>query len=283
MSDVKYLYILTACVIVVILVLTIGLFKNKPKPVIGYNLAVKTSRGLIRMNNQMLSEELAALYAHLQKYEGRRQADSFAPVISDVVDNLRIFIKQNPGTDLCKAEVKADIMQSALESSATYDIYKQQKMYKTIIEEDEHSYYTDKQMFAYMLKHIEILIKLLHSEVCDDGVFDLDKLEKLLHYMDQDLYVHGLLNKSIYTEIGSNIDIHKPAQGRALHPKSELNFTSIENEGSRRFRSLSSSTPMMLNDKLQERSELFNNDIKRSTSMYVDDETLLLGNQVTEL
>jgi hypothetical protein len=279
----KNLYIAGAVGIVLVLLIIIQLSRRQVyNYAVTHDIAVKTSQGLIKMNTKMLADKLILINANLQKFKNTSVPVVYSPVIKKAMANLTQFINDNPGVDLCKANIKADIVHQALSDSVTYDEDAQSLAYKTIVETDEVSHLDDKSQFNYFLANLHILIGMLHKEVCTDGMLDLDQLEKLLDFMEKDLEFDGQFDRSIGNETGNEFNRHSlKRMPLFIKEQGQLEgFDSIENYR-KAPRKVAGNPNMLLHKKLQDRSEFFRNNDRTLGTGLVSDEELLAGSDFT--
>jgi hypothetical protein len=276
--DITYLYIAGATAVVLIVLMISQLYMSKSyKYTADYKLAVKTSNGLIKMNNRILADELSKVSADLQKFKGRNQSVTYAIPIAEAIQNIKHFIKKNPGVDLCRAEIRANEIHQALQDNITTDEVQRNLVYKTILDSDSEYIVNDRGLLEYMIKHIDLLIQLLHNDVCVDGVVDLGKLQDILEYMDKDLNEYNSLERSYGNELGSKYDPYDKAPRRIfIKDASQLEgFVSLENDNTRKFAKNNHSMTSD-NHRLQTRSEEFRTN-KTSWTKTSDEELLKLS------
>lgn len=194
----KYVYIGSAVVIVLVLCLIArAMYKSHKNYSEQEKIAVKTSKGLIKMNAQSLANELAKLQAELSRHEGYERTSKFDIEINQVLEHIKQFIQQNPhDKDVCKGEMKASIMHNALADRITQHHTDQHLAHATILTHDDLEYSSDSLLFDYLLRNIDVLIHMLQRDICDGGLIDITALEEVLRKLDADLTSGAEFDKS---------------------------------------------------------------------------------------
>lgn len=212
-SSAKTVYVASGIIIVLVLVLLArSIYKSHKRYTAGERVAVKTSRGLIKMNAQSIADELAKLQAELSKHEGYERTSKFDIQITNVVDHIKQFIEQNPhDKDMCKGEIKANILDNAMADRITPFHTDQHLAHATILSHDDLEYGSDSLRFDYLLRNIDILIHMLKRDVCDGGMIDITVLEDLLRALDADLTQNAEFDRTTgeYGESNFTSDIGK--------------------------------------------------------------------------
>lgn len=278
-SDAKKIYIASAVGIVLILLIIVQLSqKQSYKYVHGSSIAVKTSQGLIKMRADAVAAKLAAINAEMQKFIDTNAPLRYELAIQLAMANLKQIIDANPKKNLCNLEKKASIVDQAMSDLVTYDDVKSAQAYNTIVEHDEIDHLTGEKAFMYLLKHMDITIDLLHNDICEDGIIDLEMLESLLHDMEEDLLTSGTLDASTGSEIGNRHDPYEVARVPLfIRDQGQLEgFDSHENfpKAGKKV------TPLVnlgVHNKLQTRSESFRTNNNVLSHNMVSDEDLLLN------
>lgn len=278
-SDTKNFYIASAVGVILILLIIVQFSKKESyKYAAGSSIAVKTSQGLIKMRADMVAARLAAINAELQKFIDTNAHVRYELAIQIAMANLKQMIDANPKKNLCNLEKKASIVDRALGDSITYDEVAASQAYQTIVEHDSIDHLTGEQAFMHLLQNMNIVIDLLHNEVCDGGILDLEILESILHDMEEDLLRTGSLDMSFETEIGNRHDPYEikrmplfiKEQGQLEGFDSHENFT----KSSKKVKPL---VNVGIHNKLQERSESFRTNNNVLSHNMVSDEDLLLN------
>ena len=194
----KYVYIGSAVVIVLVLCLIVrAVYKSHKNYSKQEKIAVKTSKGLIKMNAQSLANELAKLQAELSRHEGYERTSKFDIEINQVLEHVKQFIQQNPhDKDVCKGEMKASIMHNALADRITQHHTDQHLAHATILAHDDLEYGSDSLLFDYLLRNIDVLIHMLQRDICDGGLIDITALGEVLKKLDADLTSGAEFDKS---------------------------------------------------------------------------------------
>ncbi len=185
----KTIYIVSSIVIILILVLLAqSMYKSHKKYSADKLIAVRTSQGLIKMNAQSIADELAKIQAELSRHEGLERTSKFDIQITQVLDQIKQFIKDNPhNLDVCNGDIKASILDNAMADRITQHHTDQHLAHATILSHDDLEYGSDSLRFDYLLRNVDILVHMLKRDVCDGGVIDMTALENLLRTLDADL------------------------------------------------------------------------------------------------
>lgn len=194
----KTMYAISGIIIVlVLLLLSQSMYKSHKKYKEGRLIAIKTSRGLIKMNALSVAEELAKLQAELARHEGLERTSKFDEQITDLIDHIKQFIAKNPDNkELCNSEIKADIINKALLDHITPHQQDQHMAHAAILSHDDLEYSEDSVKFEYLLRNMNVLIHMLKHDVCDCGLLDVEALETLLRALDADLTQGATYDKS---------------------------------------------------------------------------------------
>jgi len=209
----NFLYICMALSILLIIMLVVQAFRKdkKVKQTSGkkYAVMVKTPNGLVKSDNATIAEELENLKLQLQQNSAGAQEDcvDLTPQINRAMRNLANFIKENPSDNsdaLCNIELKADLVNQYMADSITPEPYHYGTSYQSLLEWE--SYERDlpthpTERLKYLIKNIDVIIKLLRFEVCDNGQIDLQLLYKILRNMNEQICKTG----SMYTPTGVEI------------------------------------------------------------------------------
>jgi len=208
-QNAQYIYIASAVVILLIIVIIAQLMrKSRLVYTEMANIAVKTSKGLIKLRADKIAYELEKIVAELNRHKGFERTGARYQQIDELIDNLKLYIESNPGVDLNKQELRMNIIHRAMSDMATFDRHIQDAAYKTITDYDELEQGTDVERFDYMLKNVNIVIDMLKHNICENGVVDLYSLENLLHLLDVDLSNSetGYFETPLGQEIGNKYD-----------------------------------------------------------------------------
>lgn len=184
-----YIYVGSAVAIILILCLIArAAYKSYKNYTTQEKIAVKTSRGLIKMNALSVADELAKIHAELSRHAGYERTSKFDIEINQVLDHVKQFIQQNPhNKDMCKGEMKASILHNALADRITPHHTDQHLAHAAILSHDDLEYGSDSLLFDYLLRNIDVLIHMLQRDVCDGGLIDITALEDVLRKLDADL------------------------------------------------------------------------------------------------
>jgi hypothetical protein len=187
--EAENLYIISAiAVVLIVVIIARSLAGRQHRLNTNAKVAVKTSRGLIKMNNDALAELLARIQADLMRHQGKTRTTKYELEINNVLEQVRTFIKQNPhDTTMCRGSDKADIIDQAMSDTVTPHQSDYHLAHAAVLSHDDLEYGSDSQQFDYLLKNIDVLIWTLRRDVCDGGMIDVDALELLLRKLDEDL------------------------------------------------------------------------------------------------
>jgi len=183
---IAYLYIGSSISIILIILLILQ-FKSTPqhKPKIKYKVLLDTPKGLKQISNRQAADELANIKKMLnkRKLSANNSCARLVPLIKSSMQNLTKFINQNPHLNsnaLCNLEIRSDIinqsMQNNLKPNGNSD-------FKTILdwEEQEHRMTNSTvERMEYLIRNLDIVIKMLRANVCDYGRLNLSKLYHIL-------------------------------------------------------------------------------------------------------
>lgn len=183
------IYLITAIIIILVLILLAQIYKRafyKYKE--DAKIAVKTSRGLIKMNAATLAAELDRIKKGMDQHKNKQRTTKFNKQIDAVIAQLQNFIEKNPNNkDLCKIEAQVSIVDRAMQDAVSPDASNYYRAFNTLRTDDELEYGTDSMRFDYLLNNVEILLRLLRNDICDNGYIDLVALENILRAVDEDL------------------------------------------------------------------------------------------------
>lgn len=281
-SNAKNMYIASAVGIVLVLYIVVQFSKRQSyKYHATQSIAVKTSKGLIKMHAEAVATRLAAINAEMQKFKGTNTVTRYSKAIQQAMNHIKHMIKTNPKKNFCNLEKKASVVDQALSDFIIYDEAAASQSWNTIVEQDSIDYMNDKDAFVYLLGNMEALITMLHNEVCEDGILDLDMLEQLLYFMEKDLVTNGRFEMSLGNEIGNRYDPYEIRKVPLfIREQGQLEgFDSLENftKPNKKIKPL---VNLGVHNKLQDRSESFRTNNNVLSHNLVDDETLLLDTGV---
>lgn len=174
-----------------------------------YNVIVKTPKGLVRADNESVANELEIVKDHLYKNAAGAQenCEDLTPQINRAMKNLAIFIKDNPADNteaLCSLELKADIVNQYMQDSIVPDQRDWATSYKTLLDWEEYERDLPKhpmERLKYLINNLDIIIKLLRFDLCNNGHIDLEELHKILLTMNVQICKTG----SMYAPDGQQI------------------------------------------------------------------------------
>ena len=204
-QEIKNIYVVsTAIIIMVVLLLAISMYKSQKKYEANNLVAIKTSRGLIKMNSNKLADELSILRADLARHSGYERTSKFDIEINNVLYNVKTFIDKNPhNREPQNVESKARILSKSknekIKSNSAFDSGMTHL-------DDENTNTLD-----ILLLHFDILINMLTGGLCDGGMLDVASLERISDILDSDNSPEIDFDKS--TEI-YEVDIDKSLVAR---------------------------------------------------------------------
>lgn len=120
--------------------------------------------------------------------------------IDDAISSLNKFIQENPRLNsqaLCALEMHTDIINTELIDSVTPDVSSYSKSYNSILDfdEEERDMHMDPRAHLnYLIKNINIAIKLLRKNVCNNGYLDLSKLRNILYKLNAQVSHKGSMH-----------------------------------------------------------------------------------------
>lgn len=120
--------------------------------------------------------------------------------IDDAISSLNKFIQENPRLNsqaLCTLEMRDDIINTELIDSVTPDVSSYSKSYNYILDfdEEERDMHMDPRAHLnYLIKNINIAIKLLRKNVCNNGYLDLSKLRNILYKLNAQVSLKGSMH-----------------------------------------------------------------------------------------
>jgi len=157
-----------------------------------HKIIVETPKGLIKIDPYTISNKLQSIKTQL--INNKNGVSDSCKKLTDLLDqsitNLHHFIRENPKMNsraLCQFEFKNNIIEQTL-SENNPDPIIWENNYKTILEweSDERHRQSNQEKLAYLIKNIDIAIKLLRKNVCHFGHINLIQLYQILaHAIDQ--------------------------------------------------------------------------------------------------
>jgi hypothetical protein len=282
---IKNIYMASIAVItVVIILLAISVSKSQKKYETGKLIAVKTSRGLIKMNATEVAKELSNIYANLSRHSGYDRTSKYDIEINAILDHVKIFIEKNPQTKNPKAiDKKVRIINKTsidkINSANAYDSV----MSHVDIEAQDNLIQLDN-----LLQHMDILIQMLQQDICDCGLLDITAFKNIEHKLDADIAdqiididrtIDGTLNDpTLATEVVARADPYiiprlplfatQQSQIEGLKVEAQIRKPPIVNE-SQYLRG-----PQNIRN-AQQRSQMFRENSKKlGTTHYIDEDLL---------
>lgn len=280
-KEVSISYLVTAVVLVLIILLISQLYYDYGLEYdANAKIAIKTSRGLIKLRNDQIAEELARVKAELelQKHKSEK-IGRHTDHIDEVIKNIKQLIKRNPERKLCDAEINADIVNKAMSDSINPNSSTWSNAYQSIADFEESSYGTDEDKFVYMLQNLDVLINMLRNDTCSDGMLDLEKLHNLLHDLDEGItikHVTPITNKYItpydpyFThKLGPFQTVQSQTEGLSNAPVNEIDDEMIPRDSVKTMLG-----PYRLRN-LSQRSQMYQDNIQILGTKQYNDEDLL--------
>ncbi len=276
-KEIKNIYVATTTIIiVVILLLALAAYKSETNYDNNRLIAIKSSRGLIKMNADALTDHLSTIHADLSrhsKYERVDQAEAAA-----LLDHIKTFINKNPQTqEIHKCEKKAKILSDILNGPQDADDK----------DDNDDNDEDDLDTFDQLLLHIEAVIKMLKHDICDCGLLDVLLLEKLATKLDNGATVDNYDNSVLFndpdlegelsTELVARADAYSlPKLPPFASQINQLEGFSVESQirGAPVVGSCKLQGPQHMRN-AQQRSQLFRDNVKKMGIKHYMDEDLL--------
>ena len=207
-----YLYVGSSIVIILLLFLIVQAYYNDEKLIKdinkNYAVLVKTPKGLVRSDNESVAQELEYVKHLLISNHAGAQTScvNLIPKINTAMKNLAKFIKDNPDNakSLCNLELKAEVVNQYLADSITPESRDWRSNYKSLL--DWEHYERDLpsnpvEKLNFLIKNIDVAVKLLRFNVCNNGQIDLETLHNILLDLNEQICISG----SMYTPDGGQI------------------------------------------------------------------------------
>lgn len=272
---------LVGCLILLFIILSITQFKNSKKKerltdkdTTG-KIAVKTDKGVIKVDQQVITEKLDEIKDKLKIYYNVKQYNE--ELVKSALDKIKLFIKNNPKNYACDPEIQADIVDQALYDHNTYDTNRQYKAHNTILDMDDVDKYNDVELFQHLLLNIDVLIRMLRHRICDNGVLDIVELERILFELEKDLETDMKFDTPIGQELSTHYNPHQKEYKRLfIREFSQVEpFETRVNSGYNRNPDIKNGCAKSTINNFQSRSEMFRTDDKLICEKKYDDANLL--------
>jgi len=168
-------------------------------------LLVNTEKGLVRSSNHLIASELERVKALMLRGAAGAQdsCDDLTPLINNAMQNLAEFIQKNPeldSTDLCSLELKTDLVNQYMSESIDPNPNEYSTSYKSLLNWEEYERELPanaEERLIFLIKNLDIAIKLLRSEVCNNGQLDLSRLYKILVLLNKQICMTGGRSSSL--------------------------------------------------------------------------------------
>lgn len=193
-------YIYASVVIILIIILIIqaqyALIEKRIESDKKYGVMIQTKKGLIRIDNDRLAKELTTISSKLNKRKNNIRSEvvpgepnsTLLPLIEQSIQNLSDFIARNPSNEksLCSLESRAYILSSIPENEPDFKTHVEWE------EQDSIQGETPRERLIYLIRNLDVVIRMLRGKVCDRGRIDIDKLHSILIALDNDLMDNGV-------------------------------------------------------------------------------------------
>jgi hypothetical protein len=182
-KETKKIYIVTGVLFVLFIILIVQITK---KSQFAYDknakIAVKTSRGIIKMHSSNIVEELSRLRADLSKHEGYSRTNKYEIEINNTLEHIKEIIQKNKdGYTRRDIELLATINNRGDEPS------KHRGILTDFDNEPDDIIDFDAIRLDHLIKNLDILISMLRFDLCHAGLIDFTMLEHIVLLLDVDL------------------------------------------------------------------------------------------------
>lgn len=205
-TEVNYIYIGTVIIIAIIAIMTIcHKYQRNKTTNLKTDITILTSDGVRRMDNTQIKAELEQILTKLLMHKESPRLSKFSREIDNVIANLKLFIKNNPGIDACKSiDLKADIINQAMNDYVTPFNEDRNIAIQTVISHDDIESTPDSKKFEQLLQNLAAIIDMFHSDICDNGLIDIKALEEILRELDLELTQNAIYNPITHKYSDSN-------------------------------------------------------------------------------
>mgnify|MGYP003450048234 FL=1 len=204
------LYICGALCVILIITLICKVTKEPPKRSRGRKqIIVEINSGnsseLIKVDSKVIITQLVLIKKSLTKMSSGNLCESLSPQIKVAMKNLTKFIKQNPPENtnaICNMDLAADLVNQQMDLSVNPDSRDVATAYNTVLEHEKTERDingSSEDLLKYLLLNIDVVIKMLQFDLCENGVLNLEKLYEILEEMNKRICSIGQTHdKSIY-------------------------------------------------------------------------------------
>ncbi len=168
---------------------------------ISSKLLADTETGTQQVDSADAATELERIKLALMKNKAGATVKSkdLSKLIDQSIHNLTELIQRDPQSNnledaLCKLEFKADVIDQQLADSISPYESEWSTAYKTTLEWEKHEKdmnHDPTKRLEYLIQHLDIAIKLLRNEVCDNGRINLKQLKDILHELNKQIRETG--------------------------------------------------------------------------------------------
>lgn len=214
------LYFATAFVIILVILLIIRLwfYRYKSCSKLSRNesrargtILIQTNNGVEQVKQKDLAEILARIAEQLEANKAgftvNRKDSALQRDVDYAISNLRAFLKENPenGRALCTLELHTNELAQQMDNSINPTPADWEATYRNLLahEDDDRDLAgnaTGEGKLRYLLKHIDLAVRLLRGSVCSvNAQLDVDKLRDLLISMQDQISATGQIENPSYT------------------------------------------------------------------------------------
>lgn len=170
-------------IVVVLIILLICRSNKKEKPNKG--ILVEINAEVIKVDAKTLADELKSIRKSIKKVN---TCQGLGQQIKKAMKNLSIFIRENPPENtnrICTMDFSADVINQQMQFSVTPDDRDIMTAYNTVLEQEsvERNIDDPEELMKYLLNNIDVVVKMLQFDICQNGILNLDKLYSILEQM----------------------------------------------------------------------------------------------------
>lgn len=181
-QEIKNIYLIsTAVIIMVIMLLALSAYKSEKRYKENNLIAIKTSKGLIKMNAAKVADHLSNIQADLSRHSGYERTSKYDIEINEVLDRVKLYIERNlPSDNQRSADIKAHIKNKLrcddTKSNIAHDsvVSHEDPLPEEYIKLDE------------LIRHVDVLISMIKQDECNNGMIDIYALENISYLLDND-------------------------------------------------------------------------------------------------
>lgn len=206
-NDYVFVYLGSALVIVLILIIIVQLVKRRSfnKDLESddiYTILVKTDKGVIKLDNKSLIGTLDRIKDNLKKSinGATENRQDLKPAIKKAIQNLAEFIKENPSMNsaaLCSLELRADLIDNYMRNSVVPDSQDYIKSYEMLLnwENNERLMAMEpRELLKFLINNLNVAIDMLKYNVCDQGHLNIEALYEILMKLNDQINNSALLH-----------------------------------------------------------------------------------------